>query len=677
MQRKDLLRTATDKGRRLARRLPDPVRRRVNGTLESNLLKQVIRVAVGAQRRETGPLVTIVVPVYNVAQYLPEFLDSVVGQTYKNLEILVVDDGSPDESASIARRWGRWDRRIRVISKQNGGLGDARNAGLRSARGEYITFADSDDVLAPNGIRAMVETIEKSGSDFVVGTMVRAQGGKTWLPQWTRRAHSTNRIGITVDEFPEILLDVFACNKIWNTEFFRTSVGGFPVGVAYEDQEPSVKSYLNAAKFDVIKDHVYYWRIRDDGSSITQQKAKISDLRDRIKVSLAVAGPMTSSNLEAVRRGWYRKIFGTDLIQYIEQVPRTGPEYFEELCDGYQAIITLCEEDFWRDVATYPKLAAWCVLNRDYESLMEVIAGNIERGRGYRLSRRDGVLSARPMYLDALVNQPDDAVLEIRDEYLDLVAKATNIEWINETEVIIGGHAFVRSAFERAEPTAISLALINSVTGDRMEIPTTQMSDTGLNAIAQTEARDCTNSAFEARIDVSELTFNLDADASADQGEAWKVAVTVEFGDVRREEVIRDIADDGGAAVLGHSGMSAAGRVVSLSHDQQEGLRFRLARPKTTVRDLSLQGRTLSVSVKSLVDSEVAKLELRSKVGRTEIQAASTRIDSEGFAHFTVELPRRLSTVKKTKRSRWEVHVRLADGTRRMVHGGRSTVVEA
>lgn len=512
MQRKDLLRSFTDRGRRVARRLPEPVRRRVNDTLESNLLRQVVRVAIGAQRRETGPLVSIVVPVYNVAEYLPEFLESVVGQTYKNLEILIIDDGSPDESAAIARRWARWDRRIKVISKPNGGLGAARNTGIEAASGKYLTFADSDDVYDVNAIQAMVSTLERTGSDFVVGTMVRRAGEKSYLPKWNRRVHEADRLKLTIDEFPDVLLDVFAWNKLWNIDFFRANVGGFPERVLYEDQEPSAVSYLKARSFDVIKDHVYYWRVREDGTSITQQKAKISDLRDRMKVTLAVAQHMSSSGSDAVRRGWYQKTFGIDLIQYVEQVPRTGPEYFSELCDGYQAIIALCGDDFWRDVATYPALAAWSVLNRDYDSLMEIIAGNIERGRGYRLSRKDGVLSAHPLYLDALERQPEAAVLETREENLELVSKVTKIEWTGDHEVVITGHAFVRSAFEPDEKTEITVSLVNNVTGESLTMATARVSDPTLNGIAQTEARDCTDSVFETTIDVSALSFGDDSD---------------------------------------------------------------------------------------------------------------------------------------------------------------------
>ncbi|WP_309131502.1 CDP-glycerol glycerophosphotransferase family protein [Brevibacterium sp.] len=673
----ELVRTAARVTRSAADGLPAPARRRVHRALKSNLLKQVVHVATGSQRREVGPLVTIVVPVYNVAQYLPEFLDSVVGQTYKNLEILVVDDGSPDESAAIARRWGRWDRRIKVITKPNGGLGDARNAGLKAARGKYITFTDSDDILPPNGIRSMVETIEASGSDFVVGTMVRMRGGKKWLPQWTRRAHGANRIGITVDQFPEILLDVFACNKIWNTEFFREHVHGFPVGVAYEDQEPSVKSYLSATKFDIIKDHVYYWRIRDDGSSITQQKAKLTDLRDRIRVSLAVGEHMVETPLEAVRRGWYRKIFGVDLIQYVEQVPRTGEEYFEELCDGYEAIISLCEDDFWRDVATYPSVAAWYVLNRDYESLMEVIAGHVERGRGYRLHRDEGVLSAWPLYVDGLRAQPNDKVFETRDEYLDIVSKVTQVEWLDDSRVRIGGHAFVRSAFSPDENVNLSLSAVNTLTGERLEMPTRLVHDPAINEFAGTEARDCSTSGFEAVVDTSQLSFTTASDSTVEGEEFWKLVVSVQFEQIRKEDILREIADDAGAAQLGHSGVQEGEQVFALTHSQQEGLRFRLSRPKTVARAIVLQGRTLDISVKSLLGEEVSTLILRSKPGKTSIVTAPIRTDADGYTHFRVDVPPRDPKLEGTRRSKWIAGVTMADGSRRLIHFGSGSASEA
>lgn len=93
------------------------------------------------------PLISVVVPVYNVAKYLKKSIESIVNQTYTNLEIILVDDGSKDESGDICEDYSLKDSRIIVIHKPNGGLSDARNAGIKQAKGEYITFVDSDEIL--------------------------------------------------------------------------------------------------------------------------------------------------------------------------------------------------------------------------------------------------------------------------------------------------------------------------------------------------------------------------------------------------------------------------------------------------------------------------------------------------------------------------------------------------
>ena len=95
-------------------------------------------------------LITIIVPVYKVEKYLDRCVQSIVDQTYTNLEIILVDDGSPDNCPKMCDEWAKKDKRIKVIHKQNGGLSDARNAGLEKAKGKYVGFVDSDDYVAPN-----------------------------------------------------------------------------------------------------------------------------------------------------------------------------------------------------------------------------------------------------------------------------------------------------------------------------------------------------------------------------------------------------------------------------------------------------------------------------------------------------------------------------------------------
>ena len=107
-------------------------------------------------------LVSIIVPVYNVEKFLSQCIESLIGQSYKNLEILLIDDGSTDNSSNICREYEIVDNRIKVFHKNNGGLSDARNYGLKHARGEYISFVDSDDLVHPDFIYQLISSIGES-----------------------------------------------------------------------------------------------------------------------------------------------------------------------------------------------------------------------------------------------------------------------------------------------------------------------------------------------------------------------------------------------------------------------------------------------------------------------------------------------------------------------------------
>ena len=113
------------------------------------------------------PLLSIIVPIYNVEQYLERCIESIINQTYKNLEIILVDDGSKDNSGTIADTYASKDNRIKVIHKENGGLSDARNHGLDQSKGKYIMFIDSDDFIDSSMCEILFETAEKYFSDIV------------------------------------------------------------------------------------------------------------------------------------------------------------------------------------------------------------------------------------------------------------------------------------------------------------------------------------------------------------------------------------------------------------------------------------------------------------------------------------------------------------------------------
>ena len=113
------------------------------------------------------PCITVIIPVYNVEQYLERCVDSVLQQTMQNLQIILVDDGSPDRSPLICDRYTSSESRVQVIHKENGGLASARNAGLKVSEGKYIFFLDSDDWLEPDGLELLLNTAEQYQVDFV------------------------------------------------------------------------------------------------------------------------------------------------------------------------------------------------------------------------------------------------------------------------------------------------------------------------------------------------------------------------------------------------------------------------------------------------------------------------------------------------------------------------------
>ena len=124
------------------------------------------------------PLISVIIPVYNVAKYLPRCLDSVIGQTYNNLEIILVDDGSTDNSLEICNQYAKQDKRIVVIHQENGGLSAARNSGMDHMHGEFFTFIDSDDWVTPDYCQTLWELLEQTNADFSWGgfTTVSSEG---------------------------------------------------------------------------------------------------------------------------------------------------------------------------------------------------------------------------------------------------------------------------------------------------------------------------------------------------------------------------------------------------------------------------------------------------------------------------------------------------------------------
>ncbi|MBV9831555.1 MAG: glycosyltransferase, partial [Marmoricola sp.] len=280
------------------------------------------------RRRRTArsaPELSVVVPVYDVAQYVDDCLESIARQRVDH-EVVVVDDGSTDSSVDVVRKRMRRDGRIRLLQQENRGLGAARNAGVEWATGRYLTFVDSDDVVPPGAWAAMLRSTTSTGSDVVVGKAERDDGTRRWATPLMERNHAAAASATSVRENPLLLADVFAWNKLYRRSFWDAAGMAFPEGTRYEDQPAITRALLRAGSVDVLTETVYWWKVRGDRSSITQQRHTLADLRDRIATKLDSARLVDEyvgdeAGLRHVRDVFYRQVLPIDMWEYFRAVP--------------------------------------------------------------------------------------------------------------------------------------------------------------------------------------------------------------------------------------------------------------------------------------------------------------------------------------------------------------------
>ncbi|RLV50454.1 glycosyltransferase [Nocardioides mangrovicus] len=292
--------------------------------------RTVGRPLVAYERRGLRPELSVVMPVYNVAEYLPAALDSVLGQTLRNLEVIAVDDSSTDGCLDILRDYERRDPRVRVLTQPNSGQGPARNRAVALARGEFLTFVDSDDTVPPEAFEYMVRRLRESGSDFSVGSVRRLRNNEFIRTVWARTVHARDRIGVTLEEFPNAMQDIIACNRMFKTSFWREQVGDFRGHIAYEDHVPMLTAYVRAKRFDVLNHVTYNWRIRENKTSTGQQKARLENLLDRIAVKEEAHELLRAEASDFVYDVWVGRTLEVDFPPFIQHA-LSGPDSYRNL----------------------------------------------------------------------------------------------------------------------------------------------------------------------------------------------------------------------------------------------------------------------------------------------------------------------------------------------------------
>lgn len=290
--------------------------------------------------------VSIVVPCYNVADYLDECLRSATGQSHANLQIVVVNDGSTDDTPSMVDAWADLDPRIDVVHQSNGGLGNARNRGVEAADGDFLFFLDSDDMLPFDAIERMVASANASGSDLVSGVADRFNSTQTWRSGMYKPLFGRDMLGTHISRQTDLLYDHIACSKLYRTEFWRANDFEFPEGVLFEDIELVTRAHCLARTVDLISQATYLWRDRESESlSITQDRTRPGSTAARFSALARVDAYLAAHMPGNVWDAHAAKAFGLDVPAYAALLAESGNEYRDEFVESAGALAQLVSAD--------------------------------------------------------------------------------------------------------------------------------------------------------------------------------------------------------------------------------------------------------------------------------------------------------------------------------------------
>ena len=210
------------------------------------------------------PLISIIVPIYNVEAYLAKCINSIISQTYGNLEIFLVDDGSPDRCGLICDEYAKQDARIKVIHKKNGGLSDARNVAIDVAKGEYITFVDSDDYVANDYVESLYKLIVENDAQMSITRCIPFfEGMKPVHIRQTKITKVFDTYNALISLFYQKDFDNAAWAKMYHCSLFKSDIR-YPTGWLYEDLPTTYKLMMLCNKIAFSSYENYYYLLRKD-----------------------------------------------------------------------------------------------------------------------------------------------------------------------------------------------------------------------------------------------------------------------------------------------------------------------------------------------------------------------------------------------------------------------------
>ncbi|WP_328525367.1 glycosyltransferase [Kribbella sp. NBC_00359] len=401
------------------------------------------------------PRLSVVVPFYNVGAYIGDCLESIARQTWTDFEAILVDDGSPDDSAVIAKEYCIRDSRFRIVAQDNAGLGPARNTGVDHAVGEYVAFVDSDDLVTRHGFGMLVRTLDRTGSDFAGGNARRFNNSYGVRPSWLhRQCFTQDRLATHVSETPDLVLDRMVWNKVYRRSFWDEFGFRFPA-IRYEDYPVTLKAHLAAVTVDTLAAPVYYWRERESGDSITQQKFQLGNLRDRV-VSAGMVLDLVEDALPPVRERVHSHFTQIDLQALLTAFGTVPAEEEQQLVEVTHELIDRLDASALDGASRFDRLQYAALRAGDVELLRRLAVFRDGQRQDVRAVRRSGRWQLDyPGVREAAVPQE---LYVASEQDLTLATSVREVTWV-DGKLSVKGTAEIRH-LETKRASSLRIALV-------------------------------------------------------------------------------------------------------------------------------------------------------------------------------------------------------------------------
>lgn len=271
-------------------------------------------------------MLSVIIPVYNVEDYLQECIDSVLNQTYHcELEIILINDGSTDKSGLICDRYSARDNRIRVIHKENGGLSSARNIGIKAAIGDYIAFLDSDDFWIENTIHHYIKAAKDTQADIIIGNAIRCIASTHKMSPYPNNIKANVNLIKTEDIIYDILdpsnqFQWHVWKNLYRTEFIKANDMYFKNGLLFEDVEWLPRVLSLAKNIEIINKIFVCYRYQRINSITMDNTKRAKRLEDMLEVIHSLSSYFNGINMnQKLKKRFYMNFSKTYIYVFLRQ----------------------------------------------------------------------------------------------------------------------------------------------------------------------------------------------------------------------------------------------------------------------------------------------------------------------------------------------------------------------